>query len=72
MQKENIIINSIETYPNSFGVSYVGGEELTTKGININFSYKTMTADIILLHEDFKTDNSSLEEIKDKIVEVLK
>lgn len=75
MKKGNILINSIESYPNSFVMSSVSDGYLTTdiKGIKVDFLYKTfMRADIILTYEELMTDNPSIEEIKDKIIEVLK
>ena len=72
MKRENIIINSIESYPNSYTVHCFKGDRLKAKGVNIDFLYKTfMRANIILTYEELKTDNPSVEEIKDKIIEVL-
>jgi hypothetical protein len=75
LNKDAIIINSIESYPNSFGMCCVENDYLTTdiKGIKVDFNYKYfMRANIVLSYDDFKTGNPSIEEIKDKIIEVLK
>lgn len=69
MQKEDIIINSIEK---EFGEKrYTGQSERikTLVGLMVNFDYKSIAAAKIYI----KTGQSlSEEEIKDKIIEVIK
>ena len=66
MQKENIIIKSI--IPSYETITYVGQESTTKQiGLSIVFDYKHINDSRFY----FTTNKIDVEEIKDKIIEVL-
>lgn len=74
MNRDAIKINIIESYPLTTSEIFHNGQCFYTTnitGIKVNFTYKTMKAEIILMNEWFEEENPSIEEIKDKIIEVL-
>ena len=66
MNKENIIINSI--IPSYETIQFVGQEPTTKQiGLSIEFNYKNINDSRFY----FSTNKIDVEEIKDKIIEVL-